>query len=307
MEKTQNNNNQHQHHHHHDTSNLSGTKIFFVTLFNAIITTAEIIGGLISGSLSLLSDAVHNLSDTLAIAASYIANRISKRPRNEKKTYGYKRVEIITAFVNAGILLGLTVLLIYEGINRFFNPESIKGSLMLIVASIGLLGNLLSVLFLQRDASNNLNIKASYLHLLSDTISSVAVIFGGLAIMLWNIYWIDPLLTILIGLYIFKHAWQVVKEATNILMQSAPDLDFEELQANLLDKFDIIGVHHLHAWLNDEHSIFFSAHLDLKDITLSKVDKILEDIEKYLKEMYGIYHITLQPEFARCDGKGVIC
>jgi len=161
------------HHHLHDTSNLSGKKIFWVTLLNATITITEVIGGILSGSLALLSDAMHNLSDTLAIAMSYVANKVARRPNNAKKTYGYKRAEILSAFINSGVLLILSGILIYEGIRRFFTPEVIDGKLLIIVAVIGLVANLLSVLFLKKDSKESLNIKASYLHLLSHTISSV--------------------------------------------------------------------------------------------------------------------------------------
>ena len=296
-----------QHHHHHDTSALSGKKIFWVTLLNATITTTEVIGGLLSGSLALLSDAMHNLSDTLAITLSYVANKISRRPNNERKTFGYKRAEILAAFINSGVLLILSSVLIYEGIQRFFNPEPIDGLLLIIVAVIGLIANLLSVLFLQKDSKENLNIKASYLHLLSDTISSVGVVLGGIAIMLWQITWIDPIITILIALYIIREAWHVVKDTVNILMQSSPALDFNDILKDITEIDHVKGIHHVHAWMTDEHNIYFEAHVDLEDLPLSDVDHILCEIECYLKEHHDISHVTLQPEFNREDEKSMFC
>lgn len=296
-----------EHTHNHDTSNLSGKRIFFVTLFNAIITVTEIIGGLLSGSLALLSDALHNLSDTLAIALSYVANRIARRPNNERKTYGYKRAEILSAFINSSVLLILSGVLIYEAIRRFMTPETIDGKLLLIVATIGLIANLLSVLFLRRDSKENLNIKSSYLHLLSDTISSVGVILGGIAIILWQITWVDPLITLLIALYIMKEAFEVVKETVSILMQSSPNLDFELITKDIESISHVLGVHHIHAWMNDEHNIYFEAHIDMEDLKLSEIDVVNNQIEDLLKDKYEIHHVTLQSEFCRCDNKDMFC
>lgn len=294
-------------HHHDDVSTMSGKKIFAVTLLNATITTTEVIGGILSGSLALLSDALHNLSDTLAIALSYVANRIAHRPINPKKTFGYKRAEILSAFINSAVLLILSGVLIYEAIIRFSHPEVIDGTLLIIVAVIGLVANLLSVLFLRRDSQKSLNIKASYLHLLSDTISSVGVVLGGIAISLWGIAWIDPLITLLIALYIMKEAWEVIRETVSILMQSAPDLDYEAIQADILKIDHVRGIHHIHAWMNDEHSIHFEAHVDMEDMLLSACDAVCQKIECYLKETHEILHVTLQPEVNRDDNKSMFC
>src|SRR5665647_577003 len=170
--------------HTHDVSTMSGKKIFWVTILNASITAVEIIGGILSGSLALLSDAIHNLSDTIAIALSYFANKIAGKPKDAKRTYGYKRAEILAAFINASVLIALSLLLIIEAIKRFNSPEEINGTLMIVVASIGLVANLLSVFLLEKDSHENLNIKSSYLHLLSDTVSSLGVLVGGIAICL---------------------------------------------------------------------------------------------------------------------------
>jgi cobalt-zinc-cadmium efflux system protein len=293
--------------HHHEITNLSGKKMFWVTLLNATITITEVIGGFLSGSLALLSDAMHNLSDTLAMAMAYVANKIARRPNNEKQTYGYRRAEILSAFINAGVLLALSGVLIYEGINRFFNPEPINGMLLVIVAAIGLVANLLSVLFLKKDSKGSLNIKASYLHLLSDTISSIGVVLGGVAILIWGITWIDPIITILIALYIIREAWSVVKQTTNILMQASPNLDYQKIKADLEQIEHVNNVHHIHAWMGDEHTIYFEAHLDFDNLLLSEVDKICFEVECYLKNNYDIFHVTLQPEHGRDDNKSMIC
>jgi len=293
------------HNHDHDTNTLSGKKIFWVTLLNATITIVEIIGGIISGSLALLSDALHNLSDTIAIALTYFTNKIARKPKDSKKTYGYKRAEILSAFINSSVLFAISILLIVEAFKRFKAPETINGNLMIIVASIGLIANFISVLLLEKDSHENLNIKSSYLHLLSDTISSVGVLIGGIAIKLWGVIWIDPIITILISVYIMIKTWQIIKKTIDILMQSAPKLNYEEIKKEI-EAFDSVNnIHHIHAWMVNEKTINFEAHIDIEDMYLSKVEDICNNIENYLKKYHGINHVTLQAEVDKCKDKSI--
>lgn len=289
-----------EHGHSHDVSNLSGRKIFWVTVLNATITITEVIGGLVSGSLSLLSDAMHNFSDTLSIVISYVANRIGAKPKDEKKTFGYKRAEILAAFINSLVLTVISIFLIYEAIERFFKPQGIETGVMLIVAVIGLLANLFSVFLLQKDSKKSMNIKSSYLHMLSDTLSSVGVIIGGLLIRFFNITWVDPLITVLIALYILKEAIEILKESINILMQSSPDLDFNAIIKEVEALEYVNNIHHVHAWRMDEENIFFEAHIDIEDQTLSSAQGILHNVEELLKDHYHIQHVTLQIETDLC-------
>jgi len=295
----------HAHHHHHEVSNMSGKKIFWVTVLNATITIVEIIGGLISGSLALLSDSIHNLSDTMAIALSYVAHRISLRPKNRRKTFGYKRAEIIAAFVNASVLFAISGMLIIEAFKRFANPEPINGMLMMIVALVGLASNLISVLLLQKDSKGNINIKASYLHLLSDTISSVGVVIGGIAINLWGVTWIDPVITLLISVYILRETIKIILKTVDILMQSSPDTDYEQIKKEIEAIDEVVNIHHVHAWMINEQSIFFEAHVDMKDMSLCQAEQVIQKIENILKTKYGFTHTTLQAEVDRCDNKNL--
>jgi cobalt-zinc-cadmium efflux system protein len=291
--------------HTHDVSNLSGKKIFWVTLLNAMITIAEIVGGILSGSLALLSDAVHNFSDTVSIALSYFANKIAQKPKDPRRTYGYKRAEILSAFINSTVLLAISVLLIFEAIKRLKSPENINGTLMIIVALIGLIANFISVFLLEKDSHENLNIKSSYLHLLSDTISSAGVLAGGIAIKLWGIFWIDTLITVLISLYILRETWLVIKTTVSILMQSSADLDFQAIK-NDVEKIDKVkNIHHVHSWMINEKTIYFEAHIDMEDMPLSEAEKINDKIEHILIEHYGISHITLQAEVDKCEDKSI--
>lgn len=295
----------HGHGHHHD---LKGKNLLIATVLNVVITVAEIIGGLVSNSLALLSDAVHNLGDTFAILLAYVANNISKRDATEKKTFGYKRIEILAALLNAVILIVITIFLFVEAYHRFMDPEPIRGLIMFAVAVIGLLANLIAVLLLKKDSGKNLNIRAAYLHLLGDTISSVAVIAGSVLIYFYKIYWIDPLVTLLIGIYILKEAFVVLKEAVDILMQGTPSsIDVTEVVSEI-EKISIVSnIHHVHTWKLDDKQIHFECHADLnEDIVISKADSVRGEIEQILQNKFGISHVTIQFEYNCCADKDII-
>ena len=288
-----------------DDFSLSGKKIFWVTVLNVTITVAEVLGGILSGSLALLSDAVHNLSDTFAIALSYVANRLAGKPKDSKRTYGYKRAEILSAFVNATTLMVITVFLIIEAFKRFFSPQGIDGTLMMVVATIGLLANLLSVFLLEKDSHENLNIKSSYLHLLGDTVSSVGVLVGGVVIKLWNQIWVDPVVTILIALYIMKETVEIIKKTVSILMQTSAVLDYETIKRDIEAMENVQGIHHVHSWMTNEKTIYFEAHIDLQDMLLSETQRVYENIEGYLIHQHHVSHVTLQAEVDRCCDKNI--
>jgi len=286
-------------HNHHKQENASNKSLLLVTLLNVFITLAEIIGGIMANSLALLSDAIHNLSDTLAILLAYIAQRISRRESNERKTFGYKRVEILAAFFNALVLIGISAFLIYEAIRRFSDPEPIKGLLMFVVASAGLIFNLLAVLILRKHSDSSLNIRSAYLHLLGDTLSSVAVIIGGILIYYTDIYWIDPLITILISLYIIKETWSVFKQSADILMQAVPDnVDIHAITKDLGVIGGIENIHHVHVWSLSDHDLHFECHAELaRDIPISETSRLRIQMENVLQEKYGIDHSTVQFEY----------
>lgn len=294
------------HSHHHIEPNK--TNLLFSVLLNAGITLAEFIGGILSNSLALISDAVHNLSDTMAIVISYLAMLIGKKDSTSKNTFGFKRIEILAALFNAVVLIVISVYLFFEAYKRFLNPEPIQGKIMFIVATIGLLGNLVSVLLLHKDSSHNLNVKAAYLHLVGDTLSSIGVIIGSVLIYFWNIYWIDPLLTILIGLVIIKATWSILKETVEILMQASPAaLNLDEIKKELEKYPDIKDIHHIHAWRLSDNIIHFQCHADVnKNLPIHEIDQIRIELENTLHKKFGIDHITIQMELDSCSDKKAI-
>ncbi len=294
--------------HHHSNPGISEKNLLAAVFMNFAITAAEIAGGIISGSLALLSDAVHNLGDGLAVMLAYVAHRISKRKSNARKTFGYKRVEILAAFLNSVILAAICIFLVYEAIERFRNPAPVKGAVMFFVAAVGLAANLIAVVLLRPDSRKNINIKAAYLHLLGDTLSSLVVIAGGILIWKFGIYWIDPFITILISLYILRETYLLLKDSFDILMQSSPrELDLEAIKKEV-EKIDgISNIHHVHAWSLNDRQIHFEGHIDLsEDIPVSKTDALRRQVSRMLHEKFLVEHVTLQMEFGCCDETGMI-
>ena len=286
-------------HEHNHQIKLSKQRFALVTFLNVLITLVEIIGGLLSGSLALLSDAFHNLGDSLSIVLSYVAQVIAGKKRSATQTYGYQRAEILAAFLNSLFLVILAVFLIIEALGRLGHPHTINGPLMLTVAIIGLVANLISALLLASFSKHNLNIKATYLHILSDALSSIAVIFVGLVLTFVPATWLDPLLTILVSGYIAFEAWPIIKKTSAILMQAAPKLDYPAIKADILQIPNVTSIHHIHAWMIDEHQIIFSAHINLSDCRLSEAEVVYKQIEKLLKEKYHLSHTTIQAEYQR--------
>lgn len=292
----------HTHHHHHDSLPNNKKNLVIVIMFNLIITLTEIIGGIFSGSLSLISDALHNLSDTGTLILSYISIKISEKPKNKINTYGYKRANILSAFINAVSLICISIFLIIEALKKLTKLQHINGNVVIIVAIIGLLGNLFSTIMLKKGSKDSINIKSSYLHMLGDTLSSAVVIVAGIIIKYLSIYWIDPILTVLISILIIKSGFDILKESISILMQETPvNIDIDKVKAELLKIDEIKDVHHIHIWKLDENNIILEGHIQIQDMLISESEIIKNSIENILKEHFNISHSVIQFEDIKCD------
>ncbi len=288
-------------HHHHDQGETSGARMVVTMLLNFTITLVEVVGGVMSGSLSLISDALHNFSDGIAIIVSYAALRLSQRPRNDRYTFGLKRAQVLAAILNSGVLLAIAVYLVREAVTKLQHPQVVDGSLMLTVASIGLAANLIGTWLLHRGAQSNLNIRSAYLHLLSDAVSSVAVILGALAIRFFHQFWVDPVLSLLIAVYVGWESWKILLAAIDVLMLKVPgSISLDELQATLEELAGICNVHHIHLWRVDDDDLHFEAHVNTELETLQETGPLAEAIENLLYERFGINHVTLQFEVGTC-------
>lgn len=298
----------HSHSHSHSHNDLKGRNLLISIFLNIVITISQVIGGLVSGSLALLSDALHNFSDVLSLVVSYIANKLSKKQASIHRTFGYKRAEILAAFINASTLIIIAVLLIIEAVKRFQNPEEIKTGLVIWLSLLGIIANGLSVLLLKKDSKANMNMRSAYLHLLTDMMASVAVLIGGLLMKFYQIYWVDSALTLAIALYLIWMGYDLLKTSTKVLMLFTPaSVPIKEIVAEINTFESIKNVHHVHVWQLNEDEIHLEAHIDFnEDITLTQFDAILQEIEELMFHKYDINHVNIQPEFGKCDVKDVI-
>ncbi|MEL6916882.1 MAG: cation diffusion facilitator family transporter [Bacteroidota bacterium] len=298
----------HNHKHHHSHSDLKGRNLMVSILLNVLITIAQIVGGIVSGSLSLLSDALHNFSDVLSLVISYVASVLSKKEASTNKTFGYKRAEIIAAFVNSATLIIVAIILIKEAIERFLDPQEVESNLVIWLSLLAIFANGLSVLLIKKDADRNMNMKSAYLHLLTDMMASVAVLIGGLLMKFYAMYWVDPVLTLAIALYLIYMGYDLLKASTRVLMLFTPEtIEVQKIVASICGIPHIKNVHHVHIWQLNEDEIHLEAHVDFStDIKLSEFDDILYSIEEKVYHEFGINHVNIQPEFGKCDTKKII-
>ncbi|WP_457748826.1 cation diffusion facilitator family transporter [Sulfurimonas sp.] len=289
-------------HHHHE---LSGKKLFITIILNIIITLSQVVGGIFSGSLALLSDAMHNFSDVLALLIAYVANRLAARPNSEAKTFGYKRAEILAALFNASVLIGIAIFLIIEAFHKLYHPEVINSIWVIGLGTLSIVLNAASVLLIQDDAHDNMNIKAAYLHLLTDVVTSVAVVGGGLLMYYFGLFWIDPLISALIALYLIWASFGLIRESSAILMQFTPKgIDVDAVADTIEEETEIKNVHHIHIWKLDEKHIHLEAHLDFhENVTLLVSTAVIQKLEKKLYNDFHIVHTTFQCEYERDDNK----
>lgn len=298
----------HNHSHSHSHRDLKGRNLIISIFLNIVITVSQVIGGIISGSLSLLSDALHNFSDVLSLIVSYIATVLSKKEASANKTFGYKRAEIIAAFVNAATLIVVAIILIKEAIERYLAPQEVESNLVIWLSLVGILANGFSVLLLKKDSKSNMNMRSAYLHLLTDMLASVAVLIGGLLMKFYQMFWVDPTLTLAIALYLIYMGWDLLRDSTRVLMLFTPgSIEVQKIVDAVMKIDSVKNVHHVHIWQLNEDEVHLEAHIDFNDdIKLSEFDSILEKIEEELYHRHGINHVNIQPEFGKCDSKHLI-
>lgn len=293
----------HEHHNH----TVRGQRLFWTVVLNAGISIAELIGGIVSGSMSLISDALHNFSDVLSLIISYVANLLSRKAATDKKTYGYRRSEILSAFINSATLIVLAIFILYEAVLRFFTNVQIAPDLVIWLALGSIFVNGLSVLFIHKDSQDNINMKSAYLHLFGDMLTSIAVLIGGILMKYMHIYWIDAFFSILIAIYLITMSWSIFKESLQIIMQFTPEgIDIDIIVKEICKIQGVKNIHHVHVWKIDEHEIMFEAHVDLIDnCNITDFERILNEIGKVLAK-YRIKHYTIQPEYSVIDNKSII-
>ena len=295
-------------HNHVDFKDTSGSRLLWTLAFNLIIPVVQVIGGVYAHSMALISDATHNFSDFLAILIAYIAHRIGRKGASFQNSFGYKRAEILAAAMNVAILIGASAFIIYEAVERFYHPQAVFGNVVIMMAGVGILGNGLSAWLLHRDSKHSLNVRGAFLHMIGDLLTSVMVLISGVVLIFRPWYWLDPLLSILIVLFILKNCWSILKASAGILMNATPNgLNLEEIKNFLEQLPGVCGIHYLHAWNISASSIGFSCHVEVSDQQVSKTEKLGETIRHELFHRYGIDHPVLQFETGSCGNGGVLC
>ena len=282
------------------------SKFMATFAINLVITLAEVIGGLLSLSLSLISDSIHNLTDALSALIAYLAVQLSEKDNTPRYTFGLKRAEIIASFVNALFLIIVSLFMIAEAIKRIVHPEPLLTNIMLISAAVAFLGNTVSVLLLKKPSKESLNAKSVYLHMFADSLASLSLVIAALIIRYTGLYVVDPILTILISLYIAHEGIEVLKNSTHILLEGSPDeISAEKIKETVEKLPDVRNIHHLHVWSLKDGVYLAEMHAEVNDCKLSQTKEIKEKIMRVLKD-FGIEHLTVQFEVDFCKNKELI-
>lgn len=296
------------HHQHVDVEDTSGARLLITLVLNLVIPVAQVIGGLFAHSMALLSDAAHNFSDFAAILIAYFAHLVGKKGASVRNTFGYRRVEVMAAVINVVILLGASCFIVYEAVERFQHPQSVLGNIVIWLACVGIVGNGFSAILLHRGSGHNLNVRGAFLHMMGDFLTSVAVLVSGIVLLFRPWYWLDPLLSLVIVVFILKNCWSILKEATGILMNATPrGMDIKKIRDYLESIPGVCGVHYLHAWNVSSASIAFSCHIQVEDQLVSETEALAHRIRHELRERFDIDHPMLQFETVQCGNGGVLC
>lgn len=284
--------------HHHDTSGMSDGRLIVSVVLNLILTVVEIVVGILSGSLALIADAIHNFGDVGALVIAWIARRISRKSADERYTFGYRRAELVGALINLTALLVMSAFMIMEAIQRIMNPEPIKATWVIIAASVAVIIDLGTVILLWGMSRGNLNIRAAFLHNLSDAAASVAVIIGAVFVKIFGWMWVDPAMCLLIAGYIIATSVPMLKNAAAILMnQVPPHVDISEIETTFSDFDEIIEAHHLHVWEIDEQTVGLEAHIVLvTDLNTEQLQPLSKQLRIRLKERWKVHHTTFEFE-----------
>ncbi|MDV4144910.1 cation diffusion facilitator family transporter [Shimia sp. FJ5] len=284
-------------HHHHALPDTGDTRVLWAVIVNVALTLAQIVAGVISGSLAMIADAIHNLSDALSLIIAFFARRIARRPADADMTFGYGRAEVVAALVNYTTLIVIALYLVSEGIGRLFNPIEVEGWIVVIVAGIAFVVDAVTALLIMRLSRDSVNMRAAFLHNIADALGSIAVIVAGVLILLYDWRLIDPILTLVIAGYILWHSATGLRPVIRILMLASPDdPPLEEVLAALEGMPGVASIHHVHLWRMQEHEVSLDAHVVIDG---SKAPAELRaTLRQMLSDRFGIHHGMIEMETA---------
>jgi len=294
--------------HHHEHGFTAGRKLKYAVFLSISIFVAEIIGGILSNSLALLSDAGHVLADIIALGLSWYGVRQAERPANSRMTFGYHRVGVLVAIINASAIFLIAAFILYEAYNRFQEPPEVKSQLMMIVAMAGLIANIIITTWLRKEQRGNINIRSAFWHAAGDALASIGVIIGGLIILLTGQFWVDPAISVLISLIILWAAWSIFREGIRVLLEATPrDVDVLAMINTLKQIPGVKDIHDVHVWSITPELRAMNGHVLIEDVQTSKAEEIRARIEKVVREQYRIGHTTLQMECQKCESTEAFC
>lgn len=287
----------HHHHHHHHNHDLQGRSLVFAVFINVVLTLVQLVGGLLSGSLALVADAVHNFSDAGSLAIAAFARRVAGLPASDRMTFGFGRAEILGALVNSTSLVVVGFYLLYESFQRFFHPQPVEGMTVIWVAGVALIIDIITALLTLRGSKDSLNIRAVFVHNLSDAFASLLVMISGCLILWYQVYWVDLAASVLISFYILYHSYILIKECIGVLMQAVPDdISLNEVKTELKTITSVIDVHHVHIWQLHERLRSLEAHLVIEAGDVQSMEQIKEKAKGILRDRFCITHSTLELE-----------
>jgi len=291
-------------HHHHVDPEAGDRRVFAAIAVNMGLTVVQVIGGIMSGSLSLIADALHNFSDAISLIIAFGARKIARRPRDAEMTFGYGRVEVVAALINYTTLIVIGLYLLYEAAMRFANPQDVEGWTIVVIAGIALVVDVVTAMLTYAMSKSSVNIRAAFLHNVADALGSVAVIFAGTLILLYDWRMIDPIVTVMIAGYILWQSFREIGPVIRILMLgSPPEIETEAVLHTVRGIDGVTGIHHAHFWQMDEHRAALDAHIVIAEGRWNDADAVKDRIKAALSDQFDIEHTTLELECARhaCD------
>ena len=284
------------------------SKLKFGVIIALAILAIEIAGGLLANSLALLSDAGHVFADVLALALSWYGVRQVKRPPSSRMTFGYHRVGVLIAIVNALSIFAISAIIFYEAYHRLLNPGEVQGLLMVTIAIVGLAANIFVVLWLRTEQQNNLNVRSAFWHALGDALASIGVIIGGFIIMFTGWFWVDSVISALIGVIILLAAWRIFKEGMRVLLEAAPSgVDVVKMIQLLKQMPSVKDVHDVHVWSISPELRAMSCHVLIDDLPTSQAADIHQQIAQLVEQQFNIEHTTVQMECEQCAANDMFC
>lgn len=300
--------NSHIHTHLNDVARQTAGRLLLSLVLTLAFVVIEAGAGFFANSLALLTDAAHNLTDVIALGLSWFAIRLTSQPANASKTYGYHRAGILAALINSTTLVLISIGIFYEAYQRFFSPPEVKSDVMVIVGLIAVVINIVTALLVRRGSEHDLNLRSAFVHLMGDVASTAGTVVVGLIIYFTHAEWLDPLVSVLIGLLIVFSAWGILRETVNILLEGTPrDVDLDAMVDDIMQVDGVQGVHDLHVWSLTRNLRTMSAHILTNDLPISRGAEIQRQVNEILLRRYHVAHATLQLECVDCEPDSLYC